>query len=328
MNEENEEIEDTEEEKDKLIVIPEFDENNNLNKDSKIENELSNLKNKNAFNLEKNNSNNENNHNSKSEEENLKNEIKVKLEEEKDNTIKNEMNDKMLKETNDVNEQNDNDNFKNNNIGNIMDKETYSETSISLNASRDSFNPKIFDQIKTFENYPSIDKFIINENNKDKEDSDKDILILEAVNYIITLNKMVDVVANQLRNLFQNITLLVDKIRNNIKFRILSINNTRLEIIINQLKNPNIINIKRKLIEILIFHLYDENSDYFENVDDYLPTIYNLRTLEELIRAKLKSDKNNENIQKDLNKILREKEKILDERKEKDVNITDDLENR
>ena len=325
LNEENEEIEENcEEEKEKLIMISKnespsfdfdsFDKINNLNKDSKAENESNNPKNENSLNKEKNNLNNESKNNSQRREEKFKDEIKMKIEETKDNIINNK--------------KNDNNNFKNNNIGNNIKKETYSDTSINLNSSKDSFNSKIFDQLKTFENYPSIDKFIINENKNDNEDSDKEFFILEALSYIISLNNMVNAVGNQLRNLFQNITFILDKIKNNIKFKMLSINNTRLEIIINYLKNPNIINIKRKLIEILIFHLYDENSNYFENDDEeYSPTIYNLKALEELIKAKMKSDKNNENIKKDLNKLIKEKEKILKKRTEKDKDITNELEN-
>ena len=236
------------------------------------------------------------------------------------------MNNKKVKDINDIKEKNSDDNLKNDNIVSNINQETYSETSISFSSTKNSFDSKIFEQINNYENYPSIDKFIINENEKDSKESKRDNFILKACNYMINLKGKAVWTNNEFKNLLQNITVLVNKIKNNIKFRVLSINNTRLEIVINYLKNPNIINIKRKVLEIMIFHIFDENSDYFENIDDYSPTLSNLRVLEELIRNKLKNDKNNENIKNDLNKLKKEKEKILNLNMDKGKDINDDLE--
>ena len=85
--------------------------------------------------------------------------------------------------------------------------------------------------------------------------------------------------------------------------QLLSITNLRLEILINILKNSNIINIKRKLLEILTFHLYYENPDYFELKKDYEPSINNLKELEEMIKTKLTKDKKNVKISKDLKTV-------------------------
>ena len=76
----------------------------------------------------------------------------------------------------------------------------------------------------------------------------------------------------------------------------------RLSIVVNYLKNPNIINIKRKLVEVVIFNIYAENSHYFEISFDYYPQKFNLECLEQLIHNKKKVKKTKKKLIK-FNKI-------------------------
>ena len=74
----------------------------------------------------------------------------------------------------------------------------------------------------------------------------------------------------------------------------------RLNIMINFLSNSNIINFKRKIIEVLLFELLKNNQEYFELVN-YKPSKPNLEELKNLIYIKLKG--NNKKYQKEIQRL-------------------------
>ena len=215
---------------------------------------------------------------------------------------------------------------------NYIEKDIYSETSISSRSKTDIFDFKFLDQINKYVNYPLSPDFNIKENEDNNYTSEKDILNLDMIGSIINLTESKNKAYSYLNNLVKNIISLIDKMKNSINFKKITINNTRLEIAVNYLKNPNIINLKRKLIEIMIFHLYSENSDYFNISGDYLPTEQNIKALKELIEDKLDKDKNNIDIQNDLKRLENENKNISDDEKQKqnkiieiDLNKKDEL---
>ena len=307
-----------------------FMENNTLNKELKKEEE-SNIK----EGLDINKINEENNINSNSVntfEENIPNIINInnhqeppmtsqQINVEKNNII---INNVKTQETKNLIENNNNYeiNIKDINTG----KEINSETSISTSSKLSLSDKKIFEQINNYNNYPLIEKLDIKENNND-DNLNLDYFVLEACSYWINLNKIIDIAYNTSRNFIQSITILIEKIKNNVRFRLFSINNNRLEIIIDFLKNPNIINIKRKLIEIINYHLYYSNPDYFNNNDDYSPTLNNLIALEKLIISKNVNNLNDPNVKNDLDKVKIEKKIIIDKKTKIEINNNNNTNN-
>ena len=342
LEEESKEIEDDEEDENKIIIplqlmsssgeSPQFMENSTLNKELKKEEE-SNTK----EGLDINKINEENNINSNSVntfKENIANIIninnhqetpmtsgQINVEKNKNNII---INNVKTQETKNLIENNNNYNININDIN--TEKDINTETSMSTSSKLSLSDKKIFEQINNYNNYPLIEKLDIKENNND-DNLNLDYFVLEACSYWINLNKIIDIAYNTSRNFIQSITILIEKIKNNVKFKMFSINNNRLEIIINFLKNPNIINIKRKLIEIMIFHLYYSNPDYCNNNDDYSPTLNNLIALEKLITSKNVNNKNAPNVENDLNKIKIEKKIIIDKKKKIEINDNNTINN-
>ena len=150
-------------------------------------------------------------------------------------TIKqiNIINNVKTKETKNLIENNNNYEININDIN--AGKEINSETSISTSSKLSLSDKKIFEQINNYNNYPFIEKFDIKENNND-DNLNLEYFVLEAGSYWINLNKTIDIAYNTSRNFIQSITILIENIKNNVKFKIFSINNNRLEIIINFLK--------------------------------------------------------------------------------------------
>ena len=200
-----------------------------------------------------------------------------------------------------------------NNINNSeynLEKETNSHT--SLNITLNVYDKKFFEYIDKFVEYPKLsDLNITNENNTQ-------INGVSNHNYVVLLILLKDKVGNLkylLKNSFLNINNFVSRILIENELQLHSIANLRLEILVSFLKNPNIINIKRKILEVISFHLYMENSEYFQLNADYHPTYQNLDDLEKLIILKLKDDDKNEKIKKDL-KIIQNEKLFLDKKVE------------
>jgi arsenate reductase-like glutaredoxin family protein len=74
----------------------------------------------------------------------------------------------------------------------------------------------------------------------------------------------------------------------------------RLNIVINFLSNSNIINLKTKLIEVLLFELFKNNHESFELLN-YMPTKYNIEELKNLIHIKL--GEHNDVYQKEIERL-------------------------
>ena len=137
-------------------------------------------------------------------------------------------------------------------------------------------------------------------------------------NYVILLIQLKDKVDNLkylLKNSFLNISNFINSILIEKELQQHSVANLRLQILIGFLKKPKIINIKRKILEVIYVHLYMENSEYFPLEDDYHPTYQNLEDLEKLINLKLKDDDKNEKIKKDLG-VMRNEKLLLDKKVE------------
>ena len=185
-------------------------------------------------------------------------------------------------------------------------------------------NSKLFEELKKFIDFPKANILDIKaEKNESKINDDQFFFYLKAFSEINILNKKIDEIKYVFENYFNDISSIIIKIKNNSNFKILEIINIRLEIIVNLLKNPNIINIKRKLIEIIIFHLYSENSEYFEIDNNYIPPFSHLVELEKLIIDKRLQNKNNKDILDDMKKLekiklsIKNNEKILNENQPK-----------
>ena len=114
---------------------------------------------------------------------------------------------------------------------------------------------KNLDKINDYINYPSIKQLNIQEKEEDNQNN-KDLFIFRIALYINNLAIKKERLNYILKSSIFDIISEYMKIIDDSKFRILEIANLRLEILINLIKNPNIINIKIKLIEVMIFHLY------------------------------------------------------------------------
>ena len=154
--------------------------------------------------------------------------------------------------------------------------------------------------INKFIDYPRIDDLNIHE--REEGNNDK-LLYFRISRYLNELNTRIERLNYILKSSVFDIITEYRRIENDSKFRMQELYNSRLEILIQLLKNPNIINIKRKLIEVLIFHLYSENQEYFELNENYTPSTQNLKELENLINDKLTNNKDNKDIKKDLEKL-------------------------
>ena len=117
--------------------------------------------------------------------------------------------------------------------------------------------------------------------------------------------------ANTVENQFTSI-----QIKNNFKLEVeiemMKITNLRLENLIKFLKNANIINLRRKIIEVLIFLLMNNNIEFFNLPKDYNPSKTDLDNLEILINNKI-NESNRQLIEKDLEKLENEKKKFKED---------------
>ena len=153
-------------------------------------------------------------------------------------------------------------------------------------------NNKISDYLNIIErlyesiDFPKKDELNITEEEEDIENNmmNKFIFILNATDELSNLRKTVGEFKYFLKNWLSDIPELLKKIKNKSNFKLVEITNLRLEFLINFLKSPKIINIKRKIIEIMILHLYYE----IENED--VPTTQNINNLEKIINIKSNND--------------------------------------
>ena len=193
---------------------------------------------------------------------------------------------------------------KSSNINMQSEKEKKDIIDNSVNFQKNNSLLKVFEDINKWLGYPDKKEFNIVE--KEPNERKEIIFMLRIMSNMIELKEIISKLKIILNQSFNDITLKTEQIKNNSRYKILSMNNIRLEILVNLLKNPNIINIKRKIIEILIFHLFSENSDYFNLNKEYYPSIQNLIELKKLIENKLGNVKNEE----EKNEIKKDKEKI------------------
>ena len=193
---------------------------------------------------------------------------------------------------------------KSSNINMQSEKEKKDSLDNSVNFQKNNSLLKVFEDINKWLSYPDKKEFNIVE--KEPNERKEIIFMLRIMSNVIELKEIISKLKIILNQSFNDITLKTEQIKNNSRYKILSMNNIRLEILVNLLKNPNIINIKRKIIEILIFHLFSENSDYFNLNKDYYPSIQNLIELKKLIENKLGKVENEE----EKNEIKKDKEKI------------------
>ena len=196
---------------------------------------------------------------------------------------------------------------------NNVEKETNSNSSIISQKSK--IKEDIFQNIFKFIDYPKYSELIVDE--KENQD-DKDFYTFSnSISFLFQLNQKVSDLKNMLKYSIFDISSFVQKAELETKIRLSSLTNLKLEILINILKNPNIINIKRKLIEIITFHLMSENADYFNLNSDYQPSEVNFQNLEKMITYKLSKNKNDKKILNDL-KRLSELKSNINSKKEED----------
>lgn len=147
---------------------------------------------------------------------------------------------------------------------------------------------------------------------------------LDTINYMISqqvimqdltfvLNKKKENIMNELYNSAFTIDNFIEKINLGSDVEKLQIINLRLEIIIKFLKNPNIILLKRKILEIILFELYKLKKDEFQLPKDYKPSRNNLEELEKLMETKKNNNPNNKKIKFDIDKLKSIKIKIINE---------------
>ena len=156
---------------------------------------------------------------------------------------------------------------------------------ISIYSITSNFEDNFFTQINNYVNYPKIEELNIpiDESDKKKEK----YLPMRINSFLAKLDIITEKLDNILKSSIFDMIIHSTNIKNNAKFKLFTISNLRLEILINLSKNANIINIKRKLIEVLIYHLYLENKDYFKLSDDYIPSDKNIKDSEEYIQNEI-----------------------------------------
>ena len=173
----------------------------------------------------------------------------------------------------------------------------------SNNNNKINFN-KLY-KINNYIKYPDIKNLenlkIINEETKDIKD------------FIFNLFKLNDLLSSlrekiiEIKNSLNDHILIIQHYKdllnyeNNIKY--MKIKNERLEIIIEFLQNPNLILIKKKILEVFLFELYRKKKEYFQIPINYNPKKSNLEELKKLIISKLNKNYNNKKAKNDINKI-------------------------
>ncbi len=198
-----------------------------------------------------------------------------------------------------------------------------SENEINYDSKKNSNDKylKIFEEINEFIEFPKAYQLDIKFEKSDaKINDDQFFFYLKVFSEINKLNRKIDEINYLFDNYFSDISSIIIRMKNNSNFKIMEITNMRLEILINLLKNPNIVNIKRKLIEVIIFHLYSKNSEYFELDNNYIPPFPHLIELENLIIDKKIKTKKNKDILDDLKKLEKIKLSIKNNTKIPNVN--------
>ena len=182
---------------------------------------------------------------------------------------------------------------------NSAEKETNSNSSLISQQSK--AKEELFKNIMKFVDYPNYFEFHIGE--KEKNDSIDFYSGANIIYFLSQLNQKVSNLKHMLNNSILDINQFVKMSELESKIRLSSLTNLKLEILVNVLKNPNIINIKRKIIEIITFHLLYENVDYFHLKKDYKLEPANLDYLEKMINLKLLKNKNDPKILNDSKRL-------------------------
>ena len=198
------------------------------------------------------------------------------------------------------------------------EKETNSNS--SLISQKSKATEDILKDIMKYVDYPKYSEFNFGTNiNNDANDF---YAGANTIYFLNELNQKVNGLKNMLKNSIFDIKEFVEISELESKIRLSSLTNLKLEILINILKNPNIVNIKRKIIEIITFHLMLENVDYFQLKDDFEPDQSNLDNLEKMIDLKLLKKKNDKKILNDSERFrklkLNIKSKISENKASKD----------
>lgn len=124
--------------------------------------------------------------------------------------------------------------------------------------------------------------------------------------FLIVLNKLMNIqdLSNEIEDLMRDINLdkkaiesynrlYSDNLINKITIK-------RLNIMVNFLSNSNIINLRRKIVEVFLFELFKNNIESF-NLINFTPTKANIEEIKNLINIKLKENK--EEYQKEIQRL-------------------------
>ena len=185
------------------------------------------------------------------------------------------------------------------------------------NNNQENKNPLVINEEENSTNFSSfndnhakrINKKILIEKYKCSFDLKKDNVIPQNnknCNCLSLWNNIMNIqdLSYEIENLMKELKLDIksidtyNKLKSDISTNKITIN--RLNIMINFLSNSNIINFKRKIIEVLLFELLKNNQEYFELVN-YKPSKPNLEELKNLIYIKLKG--NNKKYQKEIQRL-------------------------
>ena len=183
-----------------------------------------------------------------------------------------------------------NNNEKNNNKISLNHEEI--ENINKLNYQKPNLN---FENLKLLKNSKNLEKLKFKKDYCESETLNKTISYLEMNNYmkliyenerfIFHIESCISMIKKILSNFDFNskkeIMLMKEKIEiQNIKIK-------RMEILIQFLKNPYLINLKRKIIEILMIQIIKENKEYIEISDNYIPNENLLEELKKKIKSKI-----------------------------------------
>ena len=201
-------------------------------------------------------------------------------------------------------------------------------TNIKSNSSKQNeqnMNPDNNKSLIINEEENSTNFSVYNNNNNDAKKNNKKIQIEEYecafdfngeneiqennnnyFNYLSLWNNIMNIqdLSNEIENLMKELKIdkksieTYNKLHSDILTNKIAIN--RLNIMINILSNSNIINLKRTIIEVLIFELFKNNQEYFELLN-YKPSKPNIEELKNLIHIKL--EENNEKCKEEIERL-------------------------
>lgn len=125
-------------------------------------------------------------------------------------------------------------------------------------------------------------------------------------NYISLWNSIMNIqdLSDDIRNLMKELNIdknnldACNKLHSDISTNKIAI--SRLNLMINFLRNSNIVNLNRKIVEALLFELFKNNQEYFELIN-YKPAKTKIEELKSLICIKLKDNK--EKYQKEIERL-------------------------